>query len=508
VLCIIILSFFKTPLKHTPVIIVDGFYEDVSLKMILNQQPSLSFCNLVIENFETALSKNCTNCSIKKSVCSLKTKNDIYSVVGTNNLIQFQYGFAEILTDDQNVSNKICGNLIGNSSSTCLSKDQIETLLTKKNEVSNKNHKIYLSNESSKFFETNIFYILFVVSFFMTGVVIVTRKYHIKFTSDYSSGIQKVHDNIVPRIGGVPIFVSIVIVYFILSEYQFTRGLILPIIIGAFPAFFSGLLDDITHSVSASVRLIATMFGALYLWWGSGLLVTNVELPLMDHLLQYSLFSVCFSLICIAGVCHSMNLIDGLNGLSSGFAISALFFISVVSNQIGDTDLNLLCLIFICIILGFFLFNISTGKIFLGDGGAYLLGFILASLAIHLPARNYDVSPWISLIFCSYPIIETIFTIFRRIHKKKSIHEPDNMHLHHLVSTFIDKKVMNKNVNMIISTLLILSYFFVFSVFALNDINNSNYLKKLFIIEVLLFIAIYYSLKCCKKTTDKNYYQI
>ena len=110
----------------------------------------------------------------------------------------------------------------------------------------------------------------------MTSLVIIT-KIHIKFSSDYSSGIQKLHNKVVPRIGGIPIYISIVIVYFILNEYEFTRGLILPIIIGAFPAFFTGLLDDITHSVSASVRLIAAMFGALYLWWGSGLLVTNVR---------------------------------------------------------------------------------------------------------------------------------------------------------------------------------------------------------------------------------------
>ena len=114
---IITLSFFKTPLKHTPVIIVDGFYEDVSLKMILNQQPSLSFCNLVIDSFEAALSKDCVNCSIKKLACSLKASNDISSVIGSNNLIQFKHGFAEIMTDDQNVSNLICKNLNGNSSS-------------------------------------------------------------------------------------------------------------------------------------------------------------------------------------------------------------------------------------------------------------------------------------------------------------------------------------------------------------------------------------------------------
>ena len=505
---IITMSFFKTPLKHTPVIIVDGFYENVSLKIILNQQPSLSFCNLVIDSFENALSKDCMTCLINKSVCSLKASNDISSVIGSNNLIQFKHGFAEIMTEDQNISNQICKNLNGSSLNNCLSKNQIENLLAQKNELTNDSYKAYLSNESSKFFETNIFYLLFSVSFLMTIIVIVTSKYHIKFTSDYFSGIQKLHNKIVPRIGGVPIFISVVSVYFLLNEYQFTRGLILPIIIGAFPAFLTGLLDDITHSVSASVRLIATMFGGLYLWWGSGLLVTNVELSAFDYLFQYSLFSVCFSLISIAGVCHSMNLIDGLNGLSSGFAILALFLISVVSNQIGDLDLNILCLIFICIILGFFSLNISTGKIFLGDGGAYLLGFILASLAIQLPARNYDVSPWISLIFCSYPIIETIYTICRRILKKKSIHEPDNLHLHHLVSEFVDKKVKNKNINMMISTILILSFFFVFSIFALNGVNNSNYLKMLFIVEVSSFIIVYQTLKCCKKATDKNYYQI
>ena len=342
----------------------------------------------------------------------------------------------------------------------------------------------------------------------MTSLVIITRRYHIKFSSDYSSGIQKLHNKVVPRIGGIPIYISIVIVYFILNEYEFTRGLILPIIIGAFPAFFTGLLDDITHSVSASVRLIAAMFGALYLWWGSGLLVTNVEIPIMDYLFQFTLFSVCFSLICIAGVCHSMNLIDGLNGLSSGFAITALFFISIVSNQIGDTDLNILCLIFIYITFGFFILNISTGKIFLGDGGAYLLGFILASLAIQLPARNYDVSPWTSLIFCSHPIIETLFTIIRRIKNKKSIHEPDNLHLHHLVSEVIDKKIKNKNVNMLLSTSFILSLSIVFSIFALNDINNSSYLKIIFCVEVISFLVIYYLLRCSKKTTKKNYYQI
>ena len=96
----------------------------------------------------------------------------------------------KILTDNQNVSDKICEKLNGNFSGNCLDKDQIKTLLAK-NQVTDKNQKVYLSNDSSKFFETNIFYVLFVVSLLMTSIVIATRKYHIKFSSDYTNGIQK-----------------------------------------------------------------------------------------------------------------------------------------------------------------------------------------------------------------------------------------------------------------------------------------------------------------------------
>ena len=73
---------------------------------------------------------------IEKSVCSLKTRDDISNLIGSNNLIQFKHGFAEILTDNQNVSNKICENLNENSSGNCLDKDQIKTLLAKKNRTS------------------------------------------------------------------------------------------------------------------------------------------------------------------------------------------------------------------------------------------------------------------------------------------------------------------------------------------------------------------------------------
>jgi UDP-N-acetylmuramyl pentapeptide phosphotransferase/UDP-N-acetylglucosamine-1-phosphate transferase len=84
-------------------------------------------------------------------------------------------------------------------------------------------------------------------------------------------------------------------------------------------------------------------------------------------------------------------------------------------------------------ILGFWLFNWPWGKLFLGDGGAYLIGFLIAWMAILLSSRNPAISAFAPLLICAYPIIETLFSIARRIHFKKRMGQPDQRHLHHLV---------------------------------------------------------------------------
>ena len=88
----------------------------------------------------------------------------------------------------------------------------------------------------------------------------------------------------------------------------------MPLLLEHFQLFFSGLLDDITHSVECICEAYSDNVWCIISFWGSGLLVTNVELPFMDYLFQYSIIFV-FSLILHRWLCHSMNLIDGLNGL-------------------------------------------------------------------------------------------------------------------------------------------------------------------------------------------------
>jgi len=84
--------------------------------------------------------------------------------------------------------------------------------------------------------------------------------------------------------------------------------------------------------------------------------------------------------------------------------------------------------------------NFPFGKLFLGDGGAYLLGFLVAWLAVMLAHRNPDVSPWAPLLACAYPIFETLFTIVRRLWARTHPGQPDSEHLHSLVAVAITER--------------------------------------------------------------------
>jgi UDP-N-acetylmuramyl pentapeptide phosphotransferase/UDP-N-acetylglucosamine-1-phosphate transferase len=108
--------------------------------------------------------------------------------------------------------------------------------------------------------------------------------------------------------------------------------------------------------------------------------------------------------------------------------------IAYVAFQVGDTFLLSSSLIIIGAILGFFVFNFPSGLIFLGDGGAYFLGFMLAELCVLLLHRNPRVSPIFTLLLCAYPIFETIFSIYRKkFLRGMSPGMPDGVHLHMLV---------------------------------------------------------------------------
>jgi UDP-N-acetylmuramyl pentapeptide phosphotransferase/UDP-N-acetylglucosamine-1-phosphate transferase len=155
---------------------------------------------------------------------------------------------------------------------------------------------------------------------------------------------------------------------------------------------------------------------------------------MINQLLSISVISIALSVVAITGLTNAFNIIDGFNGLASMVAIISLLAIGYIAFKVNDPILASTCLIVIGAIGGFFVWNYPRGLIFLGDGGAYLVGFLIATLSILLVNRNPTVSPWFALLVNAYPIFETLFTIWRRsVHQGKNPGLPDGAHFHSLI---------------------------------------------------------------------------
>jgi UDP-N-acetylmuramyl pentapeptide phosphotransferase/UDP-N-acetylglucosamine-1-phosphate transferase len=141
-----------------------------------------------------------------------------------------------------------------------------------------------------------------------------------------------------------------------------------------------------------------------------------------------------FLTFAIAGLCNAYNIIDGFNGLASMVGIISVTAILYVALKVQDTLVMALSCITIGSIAGFFVWNYPRGHLFLGDSGAYFIGFLGAVVSVLLVVRNPLVSPWFAILVNAYPIFETLFTIWRRmVHKGRNPGQPDGAHFHSLI---------------------------------------------------------------------------
>lgn len=272
-----------------------------------------------------------------------------------------------------------------------------------------------------------------------------TKKWHGAFSMDSSTGVQKFHTTPTPRIAGIALVVGVLAGYAFSSHSPAAaekRQILSAILMAGMPAFIFGLLEDITKKVSVKTRLLATMASGLLGWGITGVSLTSVDIWGIDWLLGFTAISVLFTAFAVGGVANAINIIDGFNGLTAGVALIMLTAFGLIAREVGDIPLAFTCLIIAGAVLGFFLVNWPFGKIFLGDGGAYFLGFTLAWIAILLPARNAQVSPWASLLICAYPIIEVGFSFVRKS-LREGYHpsQPDGVHLHMLANKRWARKI-------------------------------------------------------------------
>lgn len=276
----------------------------------------------------------------------------------------------------------------------------------------------------------------FLVSLFVTLFIVRFAHLHESILGDTDlTGVQKFHSRPVPRIGGVGILIGLVVsAVQIRWSYPAVSNGILAIIACGMPAFFSGLIEDLTKRVTPLVRLICTMLAAVLAYALIGIAVTRISVPPLDFLLTYSVISCVVTVVAVAALANAVNIIDGFNGLASMVAVMMFASLAYVAFQVSDAVVLSASLIMMGAVIGFFIWNFPAGLIFLGDGGAYFIGFMLGELSIALVMRNRDVSAWFPVLLFMYPIFETCFSIYR----KKFIRGispgiPDGVHLHMLV---------------------------------------------------------------------------
>jgi UDP-N-acetylmuramyl pentapeptide phosphotransferase/UDP-N-acetylglucosamine-1-phosphate transferase len=280
--------------------------------------------------------------------------------------------------------------------------------------------------------------IAFAVSAALTLLIVRSSKLHARHSGDRDfSKPQKFHTVPVPRIGGLGIVLGISAA---VAAWWWQSDLVAAPKAGMLmacsaPAFLAGLVHDFTESLTPRGRLVATAVSAALAFVLVDAAVTQTAIPGVDSLVSVAAGSLLVTVIAVAGIAHAINIIDGFNGLASMCVVLMLAAVAYVGFQVDDPLVAVLALAGIGAVLGFFLWNFPAGLIFLGDGGAYFLGFFVAELCILLVHRNPgEVSPLFPLLVCIYPVFETLFSIYRRAFLRASpASMPDGIHLHSLV---------------------------------------------------------------------------
>jgi UDP-N-acetylmuramyl pentapeptide phosphotransferase/UDP-N-acetylglucosamine-1-phosphate transferase len=281
---------------------------------------------------------------------------------------------------------------------------------------------------------------VFGASFAACLFIVLSQKWHGSLSHDHDlDGVQKVHTTAVPRIGGVGVVTGLVL-GFLCFQHLFTKANafstreVYLLLAAGLPAFAAGVVEDFTKRVSVKARLAATALSAVVASALLGATVNELDLWGVDALLAITPFAVLVTAIVVAGGSNAINIIDGFNGLSSSTIIIMAAGLAAVGFQHGDGLVVTLGALGIGATLGFLAVNYPRGKLFLGDGGAYFLGFWVSEMAVLLLVRNPSVNAWQVLAICAYPVIEVLFSIYRRkVIQGVSPGAPDALHLHTLV---------------------------------------------------------------------------
>ena len=295
---------------------------------------------------------------------------------------------------------------------------------------------------------------LFFVSFILCIVIIIASGYGFSRRGILDAvAIQSAHSGFVPRVGGFAIYISILVLIPLLSfgfiplsvVFNLNTQQITGLILSAVPVFFVGLAEDLGYAMSSKARLTASAVSSLAAILFFKVWLTRLGIPGFDVLLLFMPFAILFTIFATVGVVNAFNLIDGLHGLSSFVSIFVALSLSIIAFNAGNTQITIFLVLIIASVLGFMVLNFPFGKIFLGDGGAYVLGHLLVWSAILLINTSKEVSPFSILLIFFWPVADTGLAIWRRWKSGNPTDRPDRLHFHQLVMRFLEIRFFGRD---------------------------------------------------------------
>lgn len=281
----------------------------------------------------------------------------------------------------------------------------------------------------------------YLIAFLVSAVIVlwstpVVKTIGIKSGRVDKPGERKVHQRPMVRLGGVSIFAGTLIALLIV---WWSGGFgILPtetewevwgVTLGGLTFFLIGLADDL-FNLSPFVRLLMQVIVACLAWW-VGVRIDFLSIP-FDGLVQIGWLSLPITVIWLVGMANAINWIDGLDGLAAGVSGIAAVVMLIVTMFMQQQAAALIAAALAGGAIGFLRYNFNPAQIFMGDGGAYFMGFTLAGVAVIGLVKSTAVTAvLLPYLILAVPIVDMSAVILMRLRHGKSPFRADKRHLHH-----------------------------------------------------------------------------
>ena len=343
---------------------------------------------------------------------------------------------------------------------------------------------------------------IFFLSLLLSAIfVYLIIKYQIGLDKRMGEKSHALHTHQVSRLGGLGIIGAIAI-----ASLFYSQPFMIVLIAGV-AIFTFGFIEDRFHVDLPYVYKISFLaLSSLILLYLTKEGVFNLGFIDFRNSEILKIIGFCIAFIGIVGFASAVNFVDGLNGYAMGVVFVTLLFFGIYFYEEHMSQFLTMTLILEGAILGFLIFNFPFGKVFLGDMGAHLIGFIVAYISIAM-TNHSAISVWYPFAAFALPVIETLKTMQRRIKRKRlgiSFDQSDNDHLHHLVYFYIQKRfssIKDSRLLNSLATLYILTFHILLNIAAFSFRENIVVLIGLFLLATFTYIWFYNRLSRLRSET-------